>query len=181
MSPRLHAEDLVDGLLPNTVSSEEEVQYLAAEGAPSSYDSYCWSVLRLSAYLDAVLTDFDLTRRQYAMLAVIAHSPMSLTALARRANVTPPSATIMVRGLLRKGVITRSLSATDQRRIWIGLSEKGERVLEEIDAHARQRLLEIGAYFSDPEQAEREMHSIGNWGEALNGFRAEWLRRTAGS
>jgi DNA-binding MarR family transcriptional regulator len=173
----LQDEGLGDGPPPIAISIEEEAQYLQAESADSAYDSYCWAVLRLSSYVEQVLTDFDLTRRQYAMLAVIAHSPMSLTALARRANVTPPSATIMVRGLLRKGVITRSLSANDQRRIWIGLSEKGERMLAEIDERAQQRLTEIAAHFSSKEQAQRELHAIGTWGEALNRFRGEWLRR----
>lgn len=160
------------------ISEEDEARYLAMEGTPETYESYCWTVLRLAAYLEHVLEDFDLTRRQHSMMCVLVRAPMSLTALARRSNVTPPSATIMVRGLLKKGVVTRSLSPTDQRRVWIGLSEEGRRVLQEIDERAKDRLVEIASYFSEPADAERELAAIGNWAGALNRFRGDWLRRT---
>lgn len=150
-------------------SSQMEVELL------SSDQSLCWAVLRLSRYVEHALAEFNLTTRQYHVLVTIAHGPLSPTQLAQRSNVSGPSATMMLRGLIDRGLVKRFASTTDQRRIWVTLTTAGRDLLVEANSRVHSLLAEIADHFSGRTTGSKALESLVSWNFALDRFRPGWL------
>lgn len=85
---------------------------------------------------------------------VYTHRGISLRELAAMLHIKPPTVTVTVKRLERAGLICRRGDMMDMRISHIYLTEKGEKIREEISALGREneRLLMQG--FSEEEQAE---------------------------
>ncbi|HTN56592.1 MAG TPA: MarR family transcriptional regulator [Microbacterium sp.] len=73
-----------------------------------------------------ILAPLGLTHPQYlVMLALWERSPRALHELAHELALEPASASPLVKRLERDGLLERTRSAEDERRLEIGLTEKG--------------------------------------------------------
>ncbi|HEY5274594.1 MAG TPA: MarR family transcriptional regulator [Acidimicrobiales bacterium] len=141
----------------------------------SGYKSLCWAAMRVAAYVEGALDECGLTPPQYRMLVAIAHGPISSAELAKRIGVTAPSVTSMVRGLERRGAVSRTASVEDQRRMWLNVTPEGAKLLEDAESNTRARLEAIAAEFDDQSQADAALASLKSWNPVLDRFRADWL------
>ena len=92
-------------------------------------------LMSLSAFHRAIIPSHGLSLGQYWGLRFVAvHEPVRMSALARIALVSRPTATAFVDGMERRGWIRRGRSPTDRRAVVLHLTPKAERVLQRIDA-----------------------------------------------
>jgi DNA-binding MarR family transcriptional regulator len=96
----------------------------------------------------------ELTLPQYHLLEALREQPeLPVGTLADRAGVAPPTATRMLDGLARDGIVERHHSETDRRCVLIRLTAAGEQAVETahdvIEAWRRQ-------VFESLEPEERE-------------------------
>ncbi|WP_405488529.1 MarR family winged helix-turn-helix transcriptional regulator [Nocardia sp. NBC_00511] len=86
-------------------------------------------------HLDAALCARRLTADQWCMLTNLsAEIGITMSELAARAQLPPSSATRHADHLAERGLIFRIAAADDRRRILIGLSRRGEELVEEVRA-----------------------------------------------
>ncbi|MVU79252.1 MarR family transcriptional regulator [Nocardia sp. ET3-3] len=86
-------------------------------------------------HLDAALCARRLTADQWCMLTNLsADVGITMSELAGRAQLPPSSATRHADHLAERGLIFRVAAADDRRRILIGLSRRGEELVEEVRA-----------------------------------------------
>jgi DNA-binding MarR family transcriptional regulator len=91
---------------------------------------------------------------QYQLLAPLSGGgAQTIRALAEAAGVAPPTATRMLDGLDRDGIVTRAPSATDRRCVTVDLTPKGAEALERTEAAIVAGRARIADSLSD---AERE-------------------------
>ena len=70
---------------------------------------------------------------QVSLLVAIKYAPgIGLRELADRERVSPPAMTKHVDRLERDGLVTRTPSADDRRRVGVSLTEEGQRVLRRV-------------------------------------------------
>lgn len=83
--------------------------------------------------------DFDLTARQYAVIATIArHEGLSQTDLVRLTGIDRSTLADVVQRLLRRGIIKRERTTRDGRTYAVTLSEEGRALLQAIKPFARR-------------------------------------------
>jgi DNA-binding MarR family transcriptional regulator len=90
--------------------------------------------------------DTPLTPAQYHMLLALSHQPeLGVGEMAAAAGCTSPTATRMLDGLERDGVVVREPSSDDRRRTIVSLTAKGKRHLAQQrrkNQEKKQRLYE---------------------------------------
>jgi len=98
--------------------------------------------------------------------------------LARKLEVSAPSVTAVVDGLVNRGLIVRSHSELDRRRVSLELTDEGRAVLIAADESVTQRLAHV-AGFVDEEQARKLIDDLSLWATALDTRRAARLVQRA--
>jgi long-chain acyl-CoA synthetase len=101
---------------------------------------------RLARILESSLGDADLSLPQYRLLAFLSQGDWAASALADRLDVSRPSVTSLVDGLVKRGLVERRPSTDDRRRIDHVLTEAGRAALEVADAQADAA---VAAVFTD--------------------------------
>lgn len=92
----------------------------------------------LSAFHRSRIPRYGLSLGQYLGLRfVVTHAPVRISALARVALVSPPTATAFVDGMERRGWVRRSRSREDRRVVVVIPTPKALRTLHELDAEQR--------------------------------------------
>src|SRR5690242_10444140 len=91
---------------------------------------------RLSRLHQWVLGNLDprLTFRQYRTLSRVANGYTSLSQLAGRGNLSLPTVSENVDGLVRRGLLSTSQSELDRRAIVLGITEQGLAAVRTADA-----------------------------------------------
>ncbi len=90
---------------------------------------------------------------QYRILAFLYHhGPDSMGRLAERQNVTLPTMTKTVAGLVERGLIERETDAQDRRVVRLRLTPDGEAVFRDIQARMQARLATIIATMTADEK-----------------------------
>lgn len=83
--------------------------------------------------------DFDLTARQYAVIATVArHEGLSQTDLVRMTGIDRSTLADVVQRLLRRGIIERERTTRDGRTYAVSLSEEGRKLLQAVRPVARR-------------------------------------------
>jgi DNA-binding MarR family transcriptional regulator len=131
-------------------------------------------VARLARQVELALTAVDLTLSQYRVLGILGGGPEASSVLAEKLAVSRPSVTGVVDGLVARGLARRDHDAADRRRIGIGLTGDGQRLLAHADIEVERRLQEIAAHLDDVGPA---FAGLGPWLEALDAHRS--ARRSA--
>jgi DNA-binding MarR family transcriptional regulator len=88
--------------------------------------------------------DGDVTVPQYRALLLLAMSgPENLGGLSERLGVHPSTATRLCDRLVAKGLIMRRAGKTDRREVTLGLSRRGQRIVEQVRARLRVEFARI--------------------------------------
>ena len=94
----------------------------------SAWDDFFESIRR--ARVRAAREHGELTMSQFHLLGALAdRSPRSVGELAELAGVAPPTATRMLDGLVRAGIVERRASSSDRRVVEIELTVEGKRIV----------------------------------------------------
>lgn len=111
---------------------------------------------RLSKIVERALDDGELSLPQYRLLAFLSQGDWAASALADRLDVSRPSVTSLVDGLVKRGLVERRPDQDDRRRIDHVLTDAGREALEAADAGAERALAEV---FADlPTDVARDAH-----------------------
>lgn len=124
---------------------------------------------RLGRHVEVALSRVDLTAAQYRALMQLDDGAEAPSSLATQLAVTKPSITGVVEGLLQRGLVDRTASIEDRRRISINLTDEGRRVLALADQAVGARLEEILAEIDDAQAALAELE---RWRVAMDARRA---------
>jgi long-chain acyl-CoA synthetase len=100
---------------------------------------------RLSKIVESSLGDEELSLPQYRLLAFLSQGDWAASALADRLDVSRPSVTSLVDGLVKRGLVERRPDPGDRRRIDHVLTPAGRAALEAADARADAAVAEVFA------------------------------------
>ena len=90
-------------------------------------------LLRIGRELRREAREVGVSSEQVALLAAIKYKPgIGVRELAARERISPPAMTKHVDRLERDGLVTRTPSADDRRRVGLTLTEEGQRVLRRV-------------------------------------------------
>jgi long-chain acyl-CoA synthetase len=130
---------------------------------------------RLARQLEIALSSVELSLAQYRMLLQLAEGAEASTSLARKLAVSAPSVTAVVDGLVQRGVVVRSQSDQDRRRVSLALTPLGRELVETAENAVRSRMREIAESLGDDDLAAQALGALALWGEALEAHRAHRL------
>ncbi|MGI9601566.1 MAG: MarR family winged helix-turn-helix transcriptional regulator [Acidimicrobiales bacterium] len=120
--------------------------------------------------LTQALRSLDLSDSQYRLLAFLADGESASTALAGRLEVTRPSITALVDGLVGRGFVERQADDEDRRRIRLTLTEAGIAALAEADRVVDRQLGHVLDQLSASER-DQAIAATRLWGDALRALR----------
>ena len=125
---------------------------------------------RFAAFSEAAAQAAGVSSQQHqALLAIRAHGgpePMSISDLAECLMIKNHSAVELVGRLVARGLVTRTPSEADRRRILLRLTPEAETVLEEITRH---NLRELGSTAPVLRDLLRTVRRIGKMGASHSG------------
>ena len=133
---------------------------------------------RLGRQVDAALALVDLSSAQYRMLFQLADGAEASTTLARKLEVSAPSVTAVVDGLVNRGLIVRTYSSLDRRKVSLELTDEGRETLSRADESVTERLTHVANYVGD-EHAHELIEDLALWAAALDARRVDRLARRA--
>jgi DNA-binding MarR family transcriptional regulator len=169
----------------NTTSPEDPAEpplgsrTLSAATNPNSMGprSLGWALSRLSRYIEIALFEIDLSLIQHRVLLQLAQGPESAKSLAERLTVTGPNLSAVVNGLVQRGLVSRTQSAKDRRRVSVALTDEGARLLQIAEEQVTTRLFDIASHFPEASIGTAALASLAMWNTALDPFRSRWLAR----
>ena len=120
----------------------------------AAWETFFRAVRRAKGRASAQPPEHGVSLAQYYLLAPLSGAgAQTVGALAEAAGVAPPTATRMLDGLDRDGLVTRTPSATDRRCVTVDLTSAGREALERTEAAVAAGRARIADSLSD---AERE-------------------------
>jgi long-chain acyl-CoA synthetase len=131
----------------------------------------------LAKQVELGLTTVDLSLSQYRILGLLAEGSAMSSSLAERLAVRPPSVTAVIDGLVARGLVDRTQSENDRRRISLGITAEGEVVLDSADRAVNDRLEQIAAGLPSARSSARALGNLALWHEALVIYRASRVPR----
>lgn len=129
------------------------------------------AIARLARQVELALASADLTLSQYRVLGILGDGREAASVLASKLAVSRPSITGVIDGLVARGLVTRDHDSLDRRRIGLGLTTEGERLMALADVEIDRRLSQIASFA--PAGAEHAYEAVGAWEAALDGFLAD--------
>ncbi|MED1866020.1 MarR family transcriptional regulator [Fictibacillus nanhaiensis] len=98
------------------------------------------------------------------LLVLLKHQNMSITEIAHKMNVSPPSVSALTDKLIKKELIKRTYNHLDRRVVTVSLTESGRLLAREL----QQKQHTIISTIEDPLTKE-EIHTFNNLLNKLNG------------
>jgi DNA-binding MarR family transcriptional regulator len=90
-------------------------------------------LLRVGRELRREAREVGISPEQVSLLVAIKYAPgIGVRELAARERVSPPALSNHVDRLERDGLVSRTPSASDRRRVGLALTEEGQRVLRQV-------------------------------------------------
>ncbi len=80
--------------------------------------------------------------------------PCSLQMLSQELDLTPPTVSVMLKGLEQKALVTRQRDETDGRSYIFKLTKKGQSVFMKVDRFRRDKVANILNHLKDAEQEQ---------------------------
>jgi MarR family transcriptional regulator, organic hydroperoxide resistance regulator len=127
----------------------------------TAWDEFSNAVLR--ARSRAWQQQTPLTPAQYYLLLALSDEPgLGVGEMAAAAGCASPTATRMLDGLERDGVVVREPSTEDRRRTIVSLTPKGKRLLAQQRRHSHEKKQRLFDQLSPQErrQAEALLHRL---------------------
>lgn len=112
---------------------------------------------RLSRIVERSLDDGALSLPQYRLLAFLSQGDWAASALADKLDVSRPSVTSLVDGLVKRGLVQRRPDPADRRRIDHVITVDGRAALERADAAAESAIAAVFAGI--PGDVARDAHA----------------------
>lgn len=122
------------------------------------------------ALFHELLSRYDVTLQQFHLLLYMKASGRTrVTDLSDMMMVSKPTASRMINTLCDKGMIKKRTDDRDRRLVYLELTPKGRRVVEEKELRQRERLArvlgempaeEMGAFLDTLERIEEELAAI---------------------
>ena len=134
-------------------------QAAADDGGGSLWSAWeeFFSAARRARGRAALRGEGDISPAQLHLLRALAETPRSrIGELAEAAGVAPPTATRMLDGLERDGIIRRVPAADDRRAVEVELTGPGERILATREEELAERRRTVFASLSTRERRETE-------------------------
>ncbi|NLA29759.1 MAG: MarR family transcriptional regulator [Propionibacterium sp.] len=125
--------------------------------ANQTWEAVMTAHARLTALFASEGVFAEVSMREYDVLYTLAKhdEPMRLSELQSGVLLSQPGLSRLVDRLVRRGLIDRCSDDTDRRAVRISLSERGQRVQEEVGhLHARSVARELGAVLDSTEMLE---------------------------
>lgn len=108
-----------------------------------------------SSTLQQNLDTYDLTVSQFGALEALYHrGPMSLSELGRKILRSGGNMTLVASNLEKRGLVRRDRSRADRRVMHMGLTAKGERLMDAVWPKHLELLVQNMAVLSSTEQEE---------------------------
>ncbi len=95
----------------------------------------------------------EITDTQYVVLRALRKAPCNTSFLAHMLGVTLSAVTALINRLHKMGLVTRERQEQDRRQVWISITDKGLKVLENVE---ERRNLLFALYLSRVPEEERE-------------------------
>ena len=122
----------------------------------AAWDDFSNALLR--ARSRAWQQDTPLTPAQYHLLLALSHEPeLGVGEMAAAAGCTSPTATRMLDGLERGGVVVREPSSVDRRRTIVSLTAKGKRLLAQQRRKHQEKKQRLYDQLSPAERRQTEV------------------------
>ncbi len=131
----------------------------------------------LAKQVELAVGSVDLSISQYRILGLLDQGSAMSSSLAEQLAVRPPSVTAVIDGLVTRGLVERTHSEDDRRRISLRLTAEGQSVLEAADRAAAERLEHIAGMLGSTRSSGRAMDNLSLWHQALVAHRAARERR----
>lgn len=127
----------------------------AVEEIAEAWDAFMHAMRRARGRSAARLDGGGLSLSQYLLVVpLLDEAPLPTGELAARALVSAPSATRMIDGLERDGLVRRAASPDDRRVVLVSLTGEGARVVREKRELIRARRRELVRTLAPAERAE---------------------------
>lgn len=151
-------------------------------GGPSVTVDGARALARLAKSAEVALSGVDLSLPQYRVLVFLSeHDAAAASALAARLDVTRPTITAIVDGLVARGLVERRPAVDDRRRVEHHLTSTGDALLRAGDGAIVERLQAVAAHLGADERTAAS-DGLERWGEALSRARAAyWSEADAGA
>ncbi|MDQ6730723.1 MAG: MarR family transcriptional regulator [Actinomycetota bacterium] len=129
---------------------------MSAESFGDALEQF-FRVMRRARTRAGNLEAYGLSLPQYVVLVPLIDSEaLSVSALAAAAGVASPTATRMLDGLVRDGIVHRRASEVDRRSVLVGLTEKGREAVQLTRAAAQARRVELYERLAPREREDAE-------------------------
>jgi DNA-binding MarR family transcriptional regulator len=89
------------------------------------------SIMRTSRRIRTESATGGVTQSQYAVLAALRSAPSTVSLLAEREHIRPPSMTRTVDALEQRQLVTRTVDPTDRRHVFVDLTDTGRALINE--------------------------------------------------
>lgn len=106
----------------------------------------------LAKSVEIALHRVELSPSQYRLLVFLVESPAAATALADRLDVTRPSLTALVDGLVARGFVERLPDPDDRRRVSHQISDTGRAAVARADSAITERLSQLASSLTPDER-----------------------------
>jgi DNA-binding MarR family transcriptional regulator len=96
----------------------------------------------------------EITEEQYGLLRQLAKAgPLRVSDVAARLRIGQSAATMACQRLERRGWVERRRSVTDERVVWVSLTDTGR---QQVDRWERRRAETLGAWLGELEEDEQK-------------------------
>lgn len=112
------------------------------------------AIMRTSRRIRTETTIGGVTQSQYAVLAALRAAPSTVSLLAEREQIRPPSMTRTVDALEQRGLVTRTIDPTDRRHVVVALTDSGRGLINET---RRRRTEWLDSRLAGLDATEREL------------------------
>jgi DNA-binding MarR family transcriptional regulator len=117
-------------------------------------------VIRLAKVLEIVLYDLELTMNQFRLLSLVGEGITSSRELGLRLVVKPPNLTVLTRTMTERGLLDRTRSEVDGRRIVLTLTPAGGAALARARRQCETALLNVATNVNSPTGARGLVKSL---------------------
>jgi DNA-binding MarR family transcriptional regulator len=133
---------------------------------------------RLARTLEVVLAEMPLSVAQYRMLSLLSERSVSASAAAQFLAVSQPNVSLLLNGMVRRGLVLREQDPTDARRFPLRISPTGARLLKRADRElAKQLRATMARVLDDPQEADDVLAMMGWFKAGLDRVRNAGLQQ----
>lgn len=129
-------------------------------------------VIALNRSVEIAVNGTGLTNSQFRALSLVQAGITSSGVLARFLAVRPPTVTTVMNGLVEDGLVARTRSDVDRRRVDYEVTERGETALGRANAAADGALADLTDSL-DPADRELAIDALDLWRDALDARRQD--------